>query len=171
MTAGHHPDTGLLHDLAGHLLRHAFNRGQHTFEVTFKGEGITPLQFMIVELVASNDGVAHWQICEAMGTSASVVTTTLKPLIEGGWISRENSHGDRRRIIYRLTKEGAARHRSLQPRLVNSEDLLLEALSESERREFKRMLLLVGGLSAREQGARKSGSMHDSGRETADAKT
>ena len=169
MTAGH-PDTGLLHDLAGHLLRHAFNRGQHTFEVTFKGEGITPLQFMIVELVASNDGVAHWQIGEAMGTSASVVTTTLKPLIEGGWILRQNSHGDRRRIIYRLTKRGAERHRNLRPRLASSEDLLLEALNESERSEFKRMLLLVGGLAEAQHEAGENALTRNKGREKADAK-
>lgn len=135
-------DNGLLHDLLGHLLRHAFNRGQTVFTQVFAEEHITPLQFMMAELIARNPGVTHSQISDAMGTSASVVTTSLKPLIAAGNVARA-AGTDRRRMCYRLTPTGGQWFAALRPKIQQCEDLFARPLTMAQRNQLAEMLRLL----------------------------
>ena len=72
-------DYGLLNELVGHLLRHAFLRGHQVFGDVFAGEALTPLQFMVLELVDRNPGIPHRDVAAAMSSAPSVLTTALKP--------------------------------------------------------------------------------------------
>lgn len=143
---------GLLHDLVGHLLRHSYNRAYAAFEGTFQGAGVTPLQFMIFELVQQNPGVTHSDIVGAMGTAPSVVTTTLKPLLADGRIRRAVRAGDGRQRVYEATAEGSAWFARLRPEIAKSEDRLTAALSEEERAELLRMLRMLLGIEANRAG-------------------
>ncbi len=133
-------DFGLLHDLLGHLLRHAFNRGQAVFADVFRGEDITPLQFMMVELIARNEGVTHRQLGSSMGTAASVVTTALKPLIAAGRVNTRPLDTDRRMVCYRLTPAGSAWFEGLRPLIHACEDQFAKALTRRQRSELAAML-------------------------------
>lgn len=128
-----HLDYGVLNDLGGHLFRHAFLRGQQVFAEVFSGEAITPLQFMALELVSRNPGVTHKDICQAMASAPSVMTTTLKPLVRDGILKREHKAGDGRRIGYRLSPKGEAWFREIRPRIKAAEDKLFEGLSPHQR--------------------------------------
>lgn len=141
--AGSELDHGLLHDLLGHLLRHAFNRGQAVFSDVFAAERITPLQFMMTELIARNPGVTHSQISRSMGTSASVVTTALKPLIASGRIARAAAGTDRRRMCYRLTPAGGRWFAALRPKIRQCEDLFARPLTPAQRTQLAEMLRLL----------------------------
>ncbi len=134
---------GLLHDLVGHLLRHAYNRAYAAFETVFEGEGLTPLQFMIFELVQQNPGVSHSDIARAMGTAPSVVTTTMKPLLSEGRIRRATPDGDSRQRIYEPTPEGLAWFARIRPLIARSEDRLTAALGAEQRSELVHMLRLL----------------------------
>lgn len=138
-------DHGMLHDLLGHLLRHAFNRGQAVFSSVFAAEHITPLQFMMVELIARNQDLTHSQISRSMGTSASVVTTALKPLIADGQVVSAISGKDRRRVCYRLTPGGARWFAGLRPKIAQCEDQFARALTPAQRAELAGMLRLLIG--------------------------
>lgn len=146
--AGSELDYGLLHDLLGHLLRHAFNRGQAVFTEVFAEERITPLQFMMAELIAGNPGVTHSQISDAMGTSASVVTTALKPLITAGSVARAAGM-DRRRMCYRLTPAGGQWFATLRPKIQQCEDLLAGPLTPAQRSQLADMLRLLSRMDQR----------------------
>ena len=139
-------DSGILQDLLGHLLRHAFNRGQAAFAETFEADGITPLQFMMLELISRNQGVAHSQIGRSMDTSASVVTTTLKPLIIAGHIASAASDKDRRVVCYRLTQQGSVWFSRLRPKINQCEARLTEGLTQGERAALTAMLRRVCGV-------------------------
>ncbi len=139
-------DHGMLHDLLGHLLRHAFNRGQVVFSEVFADQAVTPLQFMMVELIAKNPDVTHSQIGRSMGTSASVVTMTLKPLIAAGQIAGTASRSDRRRMCYRLTPSGERWYAGLRPKIRQCEDRFAQALTPTQRTELAAMLRLLSGL-------------------------
>ncbi len=134
---------GQLNDLLGHLLRHAVNRGQGAFHEVFEDDAVTPLQFMIVELISQNQGITHSDICKAMQTSASVVTTTLKPLQEDGRLLKVVVNGDGRKTSYALSKEGEAWFERIKPKIALSEARLAEALTEQERADLVRMLKLL----------------------------
>ena len=137
---------GLLHDLVGHLLRHSYNRAFSAFEATFRDEAITPLQFMIFELIERNPGVTHSDVAKAMGTAASVVTTTMKPLFAEGRVRSTPMPGDTRQRVYEVTPEGSAWFARLRPLIADSEDSLTEALSDAERAELLRMLRTLLGI-------------------------
>lgn len=137
---------GNLHELLGHVLRHAFNRGHAAFNEVYEDEGLTPLQYMILELVSHNPKVTHKDIARAMGTSASVVTTTMKPLLAEGRIVRSAALRDGRMTGYVLSKEGAAWFAEIRPRIEMSERRLTDRLSDPERSELLRMLRVVAGL-------------------------
>jgi DNA-binding MarR family transcriptional regulator len=143
---------GILGNLVGHLLRHGFNLGQSVFKATFDDEGITPLQFMIMELVLNNPGISHSRLCLALGTSASVITTTLKPVLAAGRIIGSPMAGDARQTVYVTTNAGRQAHKRMQPLIANSEKTLTKALSETERAELARLLRLMIGESGRGEG-------------------
>lgn len=134
--AAHEPafafDPGLLNDLAGHLMRHAFLRAQQVFSEVFEGEGLTSLQFMALELIDRNPGIGHRDVARALSSVPSVMTTALRPLIEGGLVERAPVAGDGRKVGYRLSAPGETRYRALRPRIRLAEDRLLAALSEEE---------------------------------------
>jgi DNA-binding MarR family transcriptional regulator len=137
---------GILHDLVGHLLRHSYNRAYAAFENAFSDEGITPLQFMIFELVQNNPGVTHLDIAKAMGTAASVVTTTLKPMLADGRITSAVKASDTRKRVYEASAAGLAWFDRIRPAIGRSEDQLTASLSAAERTELLRMLRLLLGI-------------------------
>ncbi|MCY6381103.1 MarR family winged helix-turn-helix transcriptional regulator [Hoeflea prorocentri] len=139
-------DHGMLHDLVGHLLRHAFNRGQATFAEVFDGDGITSLQFMILELISRNPGISHSRISRGVGAAPSVVTTTLKPLLVDGTIAVTPSTRDRRVICYHMTESGELWFKGLRPKIEACEDLFARGLNPDERQELLRLLRILSDI-------------------------
>lgn len=138
-------DYGCLNDLVGHLLRHAFLRGQQVFAEVFAGEALTPLQFMVLELVDRNDGITHGDVAAAMSCAPSVLTTALKPLTASGMLDQVTVAGDRRRVAYRLSPAGRLRFRQVRPLIETAEDRLLDGLVADEKEVLARILRRVSG--------------------------
>ncbi|MDC0739297.1 MarR family transcriptional regulator [Cognatishimia sp. SS12] len=137
---------GGLHDLVGHLLRHASNVSQASFAETFRGQDVTALQFMVLDLIASNPGVAQRDISAAMGTAPSVITTTLKPLLEKALISAQAGAPDRRKRGYHLTEAGQRWFAQLRGQIHASEATLTAALNAEEKAQLLRCLKKIVGL-------------------------
>ncbi|MXN66647.1 hypothetical protein GR183_17150 [Stappia sp. GBMRC 2046] len=138
-------DCGILNDLVGHLLRHAFLRGQQVFSAVFADEDITPLQFMVLELVSRNEGVTHREVSAAMSTSASVLTTALKPLVDRKILLRAPVRGDARKVGYSLSSEGADWFFSIRERIHMAEAELMSPLDDDLRASLHRALLQLVG--------------------------
>ncbi|WP_157727770.1 MarR family winged helix-turn-helix transcriptional regulator [Stappia sp. ES.058] len=133
-------DRGCLDDLVGHLLRHAFLRGHQVFAGVFEGDGLTPLQFMVLELVDRNPGLTHREVAGAMSCAPSVLTTALKPLVASGVLLRGAVAADGRRAAYRLSDGGRDRFRKLRPKISRAESLLLADLDDAEQAVLRAML-------------------------------
>ncbi|MHC5654946.1 MarR family winged helix-turn-helix transcriptional regulator [Stappia sp. ICDLI1TA098] len=140
-------DRGCLDDLAGHLLRHAFLRGQQVFAEVFEGEGLTPFQFMVMELVDRNPGITHRDVASAMSSVPSVLTTALKPLLASGQLERIAVDGDGRRVAYRLSRQGRDSFHALRPRIAKAEDRLLAGFDPAARSAFLAALRSIAGRS------------------------
>lgn len=143
--SGRDLDYGLLNRLVGHLLRHAFLRGHQAFAEAFSGESLTPLQFMVLELVDRNPGVTHRDVAAAMSTAPSVLTTALKPLVAGRLLEQVGVTGDGRRVAYRLSLEGRTYFHALRPRIDAAERLLLAGLDDTEAETLRRFLRRMTG--------------------------
>lgn len=138
-------DYGVLPELVGHQLRHAFNRGQLAFRLVFGDLDVSPLQFMAMELVVRNPGIGHATLSAALATAPSVMTTTLKPLLKSGRLSAERDAADGRVVRYSASEAGHDWYHTLRPRIVESEAGLLARLTTAERHELLRLLGLLRG--------------------------
>ena len=138
-------DYGLLNELVGHLLRHAFLRGHQVFGDVFAGEALTPLQFMVLELVDRNPGITHRDVAAAMSSAPSVLTTALKPLVTTRMLEQVRGAGDGRRVAYRLSREGRERFRAVRPRIAEAEQRLLGDLDEVEAEALRGFLRRITG--------------------------
>ncbi len=141
-------DYGILHGLVGHLLRHAFNTGQTAFNEVFADDKITPLQFMLLELISRNPDISHTAICQAMRASPSVITTTLKPLLAADLVERMRKSTDSRQSTYRASALGAARFKDLRPKIWDAEKRILDRLPERDQEALIRALKAIAGLRA-----------------------
>lgn len=138
-------DYGILNDLTGHLLRHAFLRGQQVFAGVFANDDVTPLQFMAVELFSKNPGITHLQASKALSTAPSVMTTCLRPMIARGLVAKAAVSGDGRKVGYRLTEVGDRWFRAMRERIWLAEDELLKPLDKDSRADLQRSLLKLIG--------------------------
>ncbi len=138
-------DYGLLNELVGHLLRHAFLRGHQVFGEVFAGEALTPLQFMVLELVDRNPGITHRDVAAAMSSAPSVLTTALKPLVTAGLLEQVRVADDGRRVAYRLSSEGRAHFRAVRPRIAEAERRLLSGLEPDEAEALRGFLRRITG--------------------------
>ncbi|WP_067337081.1 MarR family winged helix-turn-helix transcriptional regulator [Stappia indica] len=138
-------DYGLLNELVGHLLRHAFLRGHQVFGEVFAGEALTPLQFMVLELVDRNPGITHRDVAAAMSSAPSVLTTALKPLVTAGLLEQVRVAEDGRRVAYRLSSDGLQRFRAMRPRIAEAERLLLAGFDEAEAETLRTFLRRITG--------------------------
>lgn len=135
--------TGLLHGAFGHLFRLCHLRSQQAFAHAFEGSELSPLQYGILELVLLNPGITHGELAEGMVTAPSVVTTAMKPLRRIGFMVPQASSEDARRCGYTLSPQGEAYFSALRGQIIAAEELLVGALSESERRGLMRLLRRV----------------------------
>ncbi|WP_029057656.1 MarR family winged helix-turn-helix transcriptional regulator [Stappia stellulata] len=140
-------DHGCLDELVGHLLRHAFLRGHQVFAEVFDGDSLTPLQFMVLELVDRNPGVTHREVAAVMSCAPSVLTTALKPLVASGALLREGVAGDGRRAAYRLSRDGRSWFQDLRPKISRAESELLSGLEETDQATLRDMLRRIAGRS------------------------
>lgn len=138
-------DYGLLPELVGHQLRHGFNRGQLAFRAVFGDLEVSPLQYMAMELVVRNPGIGHAALSAALSTASSVMTTTLKPLLQSGRLSAERDAADGRVMRYSASEAGRDWYETLRPRITESEGRLLARLTSAERHELLRLLELLTG--------------------------
>lgn len=88
-----------------------------------------------------------FDLARHMGVTASTMSLTMDRLVRGGYVVRERSTEDRRRLDLRLTAAGARikkQQKVLEPELVAA---VLARLDERKRRQALRGLELLAGAS------------------------
>jgi DNA-binding MarR family transcriptional regulator len=90
---------------------------------------------------------ALFDLARHMGVTASTMSLTMDRLVRGGYVVRERSTEDRRRLDLRLTAAGLRikkQQKVLEPELVAA---VLAHLDERQRRQALRGLELLAGAS------------------------
>ena len=94
---------------------------------------LSPVEFTILMLVASNRDATQKQLSQALAVSAPNVTTLLDRMGERDLLARVRNQTDRRSQHVRLTRKGAALVREVREISRTMERDLVRALSEAER--------------------------------------
>ena len=100
-------------------------------------------QASILDHLDDVDGTSLLELAKHMGVTASTMSLTVDRLERGGYVSRERSKADGRRVDLRLTASGVRIKRQqkvLEPELVQA---MLARLDEGKRRQALRGLELL----------------------------
>ena len=113
------------------------------------GEVMSQHQASILDHLDDTAGTSLFDLARHMGVTASTMSLTVDRLQRGGWVSRERSAKDARRVELRLTEAGARikkQQKVLEPALVGA---MLKQLDERKRKQALRGLELLAN-AARE---------------------
>ena len=111
------------------------------------GEVMSSHQASVLDHLDDREGTALFDLARHMGVTASTMSLTVDRLVRGGWVVRERSREDARRVDLRLTEAGVRVKRQqkvLEPALVSA---VLERLDERKRKQALRGLEILAEAS------------------------
>src|SRR5215471_19062609 len=111
------------------------------------GEVLSQHQASVLDHLDDTEGTSLFDLARHMGVTASTMSLTVDRLQRGGWVSRERSAKDARRVELRLTEAGARikkQQKVLEPALVGA---MLKRLDERKRKQALRGLELLAEAS------------------------
>jgi DNA-binding MarR family transcriptional regulator len=111
------------------------------------GQVMSQNQASILDHLDDTEGTALFDLARHMGVTASTMSLTVDRLERGGWVKRERSQQDARRVELRLTDDGVRikkQRKVLEPALV---DAMLARLEDGKRKKALRGLELLAEAS------------------------
>jgi DNA-binding MarR family transcriptional regulator len=100
-------------------------------------------QASVLDHLDDTEGTALFDLARHMGVTASTMSLTVDRLEHGGWVKRERSKQDARRVELRLTEAGIRikkQQKVLEPELVRA---MLARLEDGKRKKALRGLELL----------------------------
>ncbi|MCJ2135788.1 MarR family transcriptional regulator [Methylobacterium sp. J-026] len=94
---------------------------------------ITPLQYSLLSILQDLEEADQTTLASAVALDRTTTTGALKRLAARGLVSRASSPLDRRAQVCRLTAEGAALHRAMEPAARAAHALTVQALTPAEQ--------------------------------------
>src|SRR4051812_44251158 len=104
---------------------------------------ISAHQASVLDHLDDVEATSLFDLARHMGVTASTMSITVERLVRGGYVIRERSRDDRRRVDLRLTAAGLRikkQQKVLEPRLVSA---MLARLDERKRKQALRGLELL----------------------------
>jgi DNA-binding MarR family transcriptional regulator len=135
---------GTLSSLLGYHLRRAQVAVFQDFGTAVDGAEITPGQFGVLVVIATNAGLSQTQLGTALGIDRSTVVAVIDRLEARGWVVREVSPHDRRSHALRLSAEGTAALARLTERVRAHEQSIARRLTAAEKSTLIELLSRVG---------------------------
>lgn len=107
-------------------------RLSRAFETCLGEESMTLPQFRLLAFLAEGEWAAS-VIADWLAVSRPSITALVDGLEEKGWVTREHSPSDRRRVLHRLTDAGHEQLATAAGRLESVLDSLFAHLEDGER--------------------------------------
>lgn len=126
----------LVSDSTTHLLHRAGQFAEELFTRSIGDLGLTARQFVVLSVVDGLDDPSQTSLCEISGIDRSTLADIVRRLVARGLLSRRRTRQDARMYAVRITPEGKRILEQAIPIAKAVDDLLLEALSNSQRQDF-----------------------------------
>ena len=134
---------GRLEGLLGYFLRRADVFTFQSFNAHMAEDGISPGQLGVLLMCEANAGINQTRLGKALGIDRSTLVAMIDLLEGRGLVARTPSAVDRRSHALKLTRQGEAFLRVLQPRLARHEAEIARNLSAAERRQLMDLLARI----------------------------
>ncbi len=142
---------GLLPQILGyHLRRTQVAIFRHFSRTVAAKEDITPGLFGMLQVIATNPGLAQSRLAEAMEVDRSTIVKVVDQLEERDLILREPSPSDKRSYCLRLTDGGRKALRRMEALVLRHEDEFTNVLSAEERQFLIGLLMRLYGRATAE---------------------
>ena len=105
-TKGHPPSIGPLNELVTYHLRRAQVNAFGNFAHSMQDTQLTPGQFGVLCLIASNEGLSQSAVARSLGVERSTMVAVIDGLENRGLVLRKPSPTDRRSNALVLSEEG-----------------------------------------------------------------
>lgn len=125
------------------MLARANQAGTRYWTKCLKDLKLTAVQAMTLSFLGDKDIVTSKEVSRETGLDAATLTGVLDRLELSGYIERKPHPKDRRAIYISLTAHGLEAVSLIRKKAVPANTDFLSALSDSEKKEFRRMLRLV----------------------------
>ncbi|MBI1198659.1 MAG: MarR family transcriptional regulator [Phenylobacterium sp.] len=140
-------DTGFYADPSnsiGYLTRIAFRAFSRALEVRTAPHGVSSGQWRFLRVLWREDGLTQRELSRRVGMREPTTVIALKSLERSGFVTRQKSIEDRRKVHVFLTPEARALHPVLMPAVAEVNRVALEGLTPTEIEVLRKALTQVG---------------------------
>lgn len=128
----------------GYLCRIAFRSFSRALERRTLPHGVTAGQWRFLRVLWREDGLTQRELSRRVGMREPTTVTALKSLEKSGFVRREQSATDRRKIHVYLTPLSRKLQPTLAPCVAEVNQIATQGLSNAEVAELRRLLQQVG---------------------------
>lgn len=128
----------------GYLSRIAFRSFSRALEKRTLPHGVTAGQWRFLRVLWREDGLTQRELSRRVGMREPTTVTALKSLEKSGFVRREQSATDRRKIHVFLTPAARKLQAILAPCVAEVNAIAAQGLSNAEVAELRRLLQQVG---------------------------
>ena len=122
------------------LLAKAYQRAHSAFKVKLAPFGITPVQHLILAVLAEEDFLSPAEISDRLAMDGATLSGVLDRMAEAGLIKKEGNPEDRRSIRVSLSPKAKRMREELAEQRKSINDDLTAKFSLEEKLLLKRML-------------------------------
>jgi DNA-binding MarR family transcriptional regulator len=128
----------------GYLTRIAFRAFSRALEVRTAPHGVSSGQWRFLRVLWREDGLTQRELSRRVGMREPTTVIALKSLERSGFVIREKSLEDRRKVHVFLTPQAKALQPVLLPAVAEVNAIALAGLSKSETAVLRKALTQVG---------------------------
>lgn len=129
--------------LPGHLARRLQQLAVALFNEEVAELSLTPVQYSALHAVCKQPGIDQKTLAQTISYDAATIGGVIDRLESRGLVLRTVSPQDRRVRLISPTAGGVQLLEAVMPRVLQTQDRLLEPLSPSERKELMRLMRIL----------------------------
>lgn len=134
------------YDLDGslmHQLHRASQAADELFASMTEDQRLTPRQFVVLAVVAANDGLSQTQIVKLTGIDRSTIADMIRRMIRSDLLVRSRTKEDARAYSVKITMRGQTVMSAATELALKVDEALLKNLSDVSKQEFRKSLSIV----------------------------
>ena len=132
-----------LRTLPGHSARRVHQLAVALFVQEVGDLNLTPVQYSSLQTICNQPGIDQKTLANTIGYDTSTIAGVIDRLEARGLVLRNVSPNDRRVRLITPTEQGRKTLAAVVPRMLKSQDRLLDPLSKSEKKEFLRLMKIL----------------------------
>lgn len=137
-----------LRSLPGHFARRVHQLAVALFVQEVGDLNLTPVQYSSLQTICNQPGIDQKTLANTVGYDTSTIAGVIDRLEARGLLVRTVSPTDRRARLITPTPKGLDMLEAVVPRMLKSQERLLEPLTKAERKEFMRLMQVLADANA-----------------------